>query len=267
MIKKFLTTTSLLAVCTLGSTATAQVLMLDFGPTTALSPTKSPYHTVNTTFTDTNWNTLSNVDPTSALLFSDGTTSTAMLNLGATTAGSTTVNLSTDPSSTSALGASYPAGNLSIYANTSVGRDGIFNTANTATGFQVRGLDAGTYDIYVVSRNTSTSSATAYTETIRVGTSSTSGNFDFSSYSSKALTYSGVSTSTVWQEDVHYVKFSFTLASGEYLNVAVSGTGSETRGFINAVQIVSTIPEPASVALLSGFGVLGLVAARRRRHS
>ena len=57
------------------SAASAQVLMLDFGPTAASGGdlTNSPYHTANTGFSGTTWNTVGVVDVSSGLLFSNTT--------------------------------------------------------------------------------------------------------------------------------------------------------------------------------------------------
>jgi len=68
--------------------ASAQVLMLDFGPTAATGTdrTNSPYHTANGAFTDTTWNTLGTADVASGIVWSDNTAATGIsINLGATT--------------------------------------------------------------------------------------------------------------------------------------------------------------------------------------
>ena len=221
-------------------------LMLDFGPTAAsdASRTNSPYHTADTAFTQTTWNQVQTADvPDGGLQWSDGTTATDIsLNIGGNSgAGITIIDLSKTGLSSEALGGSNASG---IYAGTSVGKDGIFlGTSGTrAVGLQITGLAAGTYDIYITARNTNTTSS--QTQSLYVGTASSgSGNFDFSGYSKKTLTYAGNTTATsAWSEDGNYVRFSISLSAGEVLNLACS---APARGFLNSVQITSAIPEPS----------------------
>lgn len=133
----------------LAATAQAQVLMLDFGPTTTTATTNSPYHTANTSFTGTTWNTVGTADVASGLLFATGSAATGVsLNLGAAS-GSTTLNLSSTPTGSSTLGSTV---NTGVYAGTSVGTDAIFtgnNGTSTSVGLQIAGLSAGTYDVYI----------------------------------------------------------------------------------------------------------------------
>jgi hypothetical protein len=259
------------------SAASAQVIMLDFGPTAATGAnlTNSPYHTSSGS-TDNNWNTFSTADRLSGLSYSTSAAATATgvsVNLGSATTG-TTINLDTQPVTSSALGNPTSAG---IYAGSSVGTDGIFTTTNGATGvtrvgMQVGGLQAGTYDIYITARNTNTAAlAATYTQTAYIGTSSTLGNFDFSGFTNLGtLTYANPNASTsftsTWVQGENYLKLSVTLSANDYLNLAIAGGGSENRGFLNSVQIVNTtiIPEPSAFAAFAGLGALGLVGLRRR---
>jgi hypothetical protein len=256
------------------SAASAQVIMLDFGPTTASGAnlTNSPYHSANGSFSGSTWNTLGTAD-SSSIVFSNNSASGVSVDLGQATT-TTTINLATQPVSSSALG--NPTGG-GIYAGNSVGTDGIFTTTNgttgvTRVGMQVGGLLAGTYDIYITARNTNTAAAAAtYTQTAYIGTSSTSGNFDFSGFTNLGtLTYANPNASTsftsTWVQGENYLKLSVTLAANDFLNLAIAGGGSENRGFLNSVQIVNTtiVPEPSSFAALAGLGALGLVGLRRR---
>ncbi|TSJ79763.1 PEP-CTERM sorting domain-containing protein [Rariglobus hedericola] len=256
----------------------AVTLMLDFGLTPVIddagpadSRINSPYHTVNGSFTDTAWNQIQTADIASGnLVRSDNTAATGIaLNIGATTTNlSTTLNLASTPSGNSALGGFT---NTGVYADTSVGKDGIFTSDGTggtrAVGFQLSGLAAGTYDIYITARNTSLGGN--QTQNLYVGTSAATGNFNFSTYTTKSLTYSSSSVATgSWTEDANYVHFSVSISSGEVLNLASYGTaGAEPRGFLNSVQIVSAIPEPSTYASFTGIGVLALCIGRRLRVS
>lgn len=266
--------TPFLALFTLGLTvsAHAEVLMLDFGPTASTGATlNSPYHTVaGVGFTGGAWNTVALADVGSGLLFSDGTAATGIsVNLGSAT--SSTINLSAQPATSSALGSTT---NTGVYAGNSVGTDGIFSgnaSSNQRVGLQIGGLAAGTYDVYITARNTNTATNSAtYTQSLFAGTSA-SGNFDYTGigYSSSVLTYTNPTASSIytdaWGEGQNYAKLSITLTAGQFLNLAVAGGGADTRGFLNSVQIVGTsIPEPSAYAALGGLAVLGFAALRRR---
>jgi len=248
----------------------AAVLMLDFGPTVATGGnlTNSPYHTANGSFTGASWNQVQTADVGSGLLWSDGTSATGLsLNIGATTAvttSSSTLNLGSTPSGSSALGTITSAG---VYAGTSVGTDGIFTSTSgnsRAVGFQLSGLAAGTYEVYVSSRNTSSNAS--YTPSIYAGNSATSGNFVIDgggTYSSGTLSFAnGAASTSSWVSGGNYVKLTVTLNSGDVLNLAALGGGGELRGFLNSVEVVA-VPEPSSLALV-GIGYATLVILRRK---
>lgn len=273
-----LTTAIAGCACALASclTASAQVLMLDFGPTTASGTDRlnSPYHTANSSFTDTSWNTIGAADVSSGLLYSNAAAATGIsVNLGATTAdGVTMIGIDTVPSNATGLtGSAMTSG---VYAGTAPGRDGIFTGSNGSSsryvGAQIGGLSAGTYDIYLTGRNTNTTAG--HEQNFYAGKSSAAGNFDASTLATLAITYYAAPTSQndVWSGSgglINYAKFSVTLTSGEFLNLAVRGGTGDARGFLNSIQIVntSTIPEPSSFALLAGLLGLGTTALRRRR--
>lgn len=275
---------SLAAALGLASAASAGVIMVDFGPTAATDAnlTNSPYHTVNSSFTGqqaSTWNTTTADISAGNVLYSDNTVASGVsinVGTGGTNTPSTQVIVLANPVSNSALGGTNGSNTL-IYAGNSVGRDAIFtgssNTVNGHIGVQVGGLAIGTYDVYISSRMTNaTNSAASYTQSIFAGVENTSTNFNFSSYTSKDLTYSNPTVASgaisAWSENANYVKFSISITTvGQYLNLAVDGSGSENRGFLNSLQIVPTsqIPEPSAFAALAGLAGLGLAASRRRR--
>lgn len=279
-MKRFLSSVVCCASILSGATLSAQVLMLDFGPTTAVSPwlARSPYHSATPGFTDTIWNTVGVTDVNSGLLWSNGAAASNLkLNLGATTTGtSTTIGLASQPSNGTGLtGTSF--GSTGIYADTSVARDGIFTGSSSsdvrAVGLQVGGLAAGTYSIYITGRNTNTTAGQI--QNFYAGTSVAAADFNFLSagYATQALTFFAAPhvQNNAWSgtTSANYAKFTVTLGAGEFLNLAVKGGTGDQRGFLNVVQIVNTsaIPEPSSAALAAGaFALLGAAASRRRRR-
>lgn len=275
MIKKSTLPAGLAALCFTGSLPAA-VLMLDFGPTVAIddvgaanSLLNSPYHTANVSFTQDDWNQVQTADiAAGGLLWADGTVATGIaLNIGATTTTGKVLGLANTPSVNSALGSFTSTG---VYADTSVGKDGISTgsgTALRAVGFQLSGLATGAYDIFITARNTSLSGA--LTQNLYVGKAASAGtSFDFTGYATQSLAYANSSAATgSWSEGANYVKFSISITAGEVLNLASFGAaGTDQRGFLNSVQIVSAIPEPSSFALFGGAAALLFVAGARRRQ-
>lgn len=262
-------TFSILSLTATLMTSAQAAIMFDFGPTlaTLTNLTNSPGHASGAIASSlTSWNLVGTADPGS-LVFADGTTATGVsLNLGSASnvafAGLTSLGLATQPSSSSALG---NATNSGVYAGNSVGKDAIFTTNGTnftATGFQIGGLAAGTYDVYLTMRNTN--EFNGYSQKGWVGESEASGDFDFSSYGNATVVYANNSSAvTFWTENLNYVKLSVTLGTGDFLNLAVTdGTGAGTRGFLNSAQIVE-IPETATWVFLAG-GLPLLTILRRR---
>ncbi len=251
----------------------AAALMVNFratgGPTLA-NLTNSPLHADQAGFSDTVWNNTGTGDVAADdLLWSDNTTATGVaLNLGAVTdsTSSQVVDLSTNPSTANNLGSQTSTG---IYTGDSVGKGGIFNgissTPEKGLGLQITGLGAGTYDIYLSSRNTnSTTPAYPLTYALYAGTSGTAGNFNYSTYDSASITFSGTGDATsAWVEagasEDNYAKFTVTLDTDDVLNIAADGTA---RGFLNSMQIIA-IPEPSSVVLMICGGITFLFCRRK----
>lgn len=264
---------TLLSLAYLGAVGLApgSILMLDFGPTapTGGNLTNSPYHSLNPGFSESTWNQIQTTDIASGILMSDGSTTSIGVNVGVANNaanGSTVIDLTQTPTGNLALGTVV---NTGIYATTSVGTDGIFSGTGDSirhTGVQITGLSAGIYEVFVATRNTNTSAT--YTMTTFAGAGTAGANFDFTdpSYVSGALTHAGSTTGvTTWNAEgsagENYNRLTVTIADGQALNIAVQGDGTQTRGFLNMIQIAA-IPEPSAalLALLS----LPVFCLRRR---
>jgi hypothetical protein len=262
-----------LCALALSLSASAQVLMLDFGPTTVSggSLTSSPYHSVPGSSAGSTWNKIELSDPTTGSLFwsHDVLASNVSVALGASdTNGSTIIDLASNPTRSLSLGNPI---NTGIYAPTSVATDAIFSgtskTDHLAAGVQVGGLTQGTYDIYITARNTNTSAIQS--QRLYAGAATASATFDFSSYTANTLNFVG-SQANAWGENINYVKLTVFVAENQVLNIASLGLtteGDEARGFLNSIQIVNTsaVPEPATTALLAGLLAVAGAAWFRRR--
>lgn len=272
----------------------AQVLMLDFN--SALTPsstnlTNSPYHTVNSGFTDTSWNIQGKGDDAS-LNWSDGTTATGVYYNALKNGSSGSTVIVKGGWGSSNANADGTAVNTGVYAGNGAGTDGyMFSntlTDNRAVGIQVFGLAPGTYDIYVTGRNTDYS-ATAYnmnffasagsvevTATAVSGAGSSGGKLDLSSgFAEETNTFANATDKTASWSFIsgdaaasNYARFTVSIsAENPYLNLIAMGDSGAAmaQGILNSVQIVSVIPEPSSAALLAGVGMLTVGACRRRR--
>lgn len=286
------------AVCSSGSLSAAS-LMLNFRSTStnaaasgdvagsylALSPAQDDGSIPST---QTSWNNFSTTAASSGLTYSDGTSATGVtLTFGTeSTAGNSTIDLGTVSSInltalygsgggttgkqalTGNAGSIYGNGNNS--SNSAVSRAGWLgggtSAAGNALGLRVDGLVAGDYRIYVMARNTNSNAAAAPVN-IYSTTGALSSTFNFSSLTAETQSnavYPNTSPTAYngFVEGENFVSFDLTVAAGQSLFLASDGgSSSETRGFLNMVQIVS-IPEPS--ALLLGF--IGLVPLFRRRR-
>lgn len=272
----------LAALISLGSASlSATVLMFDFGTATAAGAdlTNSPLHAADGSFTDTSWNSINSTTTgaKTGFVYSDGTDATGVsLHVGRSSNNPwTTLTFAGGP--TNVTSTSNPASLDGVFTNsTSIGRDGHYAAYASGTGdpaltrimgVSVAGLGAGTYDVYLVGLNPNL----ALAEAAGMGFWAVE-LADTANYDATALVSGGpqaVSTNSIgasWVEGDNYAKLTFTKTSADsYLTfLAVGQTEAETRGFINAIQIVA-VPEPASASLLMALVAAVGVATMRRR--
>ena len=272
------------------NSATAQSLLLDFGPTAVASPylTLDPGHNLGAiSGTDTSWNVLTTSATTSSLNYGDGTAASGLtLALGEeATAGNNIISYSTPigkltlaGSGGAVSGQTNLLGVGSIYgdnsSSTAVGRDGFFGdgtaTAGNAIGLRLDGLASGSYAVYIMARNVN-SDAASYPMNIYSTVGASAGTFNFSSLTANpeantgytALAYTG--QYNTFANGENYVSINVTIGSGNSLFLAVDGGNNtiDSRGFLNMVEVVA-VPEPATWALV-GMGVFALLRVVQRK--
>ena len=252
--------------------------------------TLSPGHRTGLIGTDeTSWNNFDSTGPFSSLVYSDGTpadgVSVTFGSESSTTAGlidySTTATINvvavdgTDSNTAGNIRLTGSAdsiyGNGTTASNTAPARAGWLGNAsgpNDGLGLRIDGLAAGSYTVMILGRNTN-SSATRATDFFG-GTGVEAGTFDYSGLTAFTAANSAVPDTNPTGYDTfiageNYATFNLSLADGDSLFLAADGNpaGTELRGFINMVQIVS-VPEP-SVSLLGLAS--GLMLLRRSRRS
>lgn len=219
-------------------------LMIDFGATSPSGSmlTNSPGHdTSDIDSGDDNWNVVAtssgNSGTVSSLVYASGSTATGVsFTYGASPSGSKVIDYTASIASSSALGS---VANSDIYASGSVARDGIWNGGSSGSdlsvGIRIDGLAAGNYTVYVMARNTNSSSNNGMDVYAITGSSSSS--YHFGSDTPTNITNTNT---TSWSEDNNYAAISVTISTSQSLYVITDGsdTGGQ-RGFLNAVQIVS----------------------------
>jgi autotransporter-associated beta strand protein len=292
-MKSFPVLMSLLAM-EAGSSASAAGLMLDFGnpaantaasETNATSPgpvaaspylTLSPGHAVGAVAPDeTAWNTITLSSPRADLSYADGTSATGItLTLGQeAAAGSNTIDYSSAISTLNLVGNGGGSGGRQSYltpgsiygdnrlSSSAVGRDGFFGGAGAAIGFRVDGLPAGDYVIYLMGRNTNSNSTAFAGMTFYAASGGASGTFANFNTAASAFQSSPTFASAGYQgqydrfqEGENYVALQVSIAAGQSLHVAVDGSETETRGFLNMAQIVPLAELPTAFTWSKGDG-------------
>lgn len=226
--------------------------MIDFGPITVAGSnlTNSPLHAANAQFTDKTWNKVELEDVAAGgLKWSDNTTAQGVsLRLGGGLNYANHVKFNTlanNPNLSDYRGGAIRTG---IYSGNSVGRDGIsVNSDGSVIALQIGGLQSGTYDVYVTTRNTNSNSA--HSQNVYVGKTSTAvdtiayrlgtGTVTQNGFVAQSISYpAGVTATDSWVQGTNYFKFSVTLEAGEFLNIMTSSAGGVNKGSLTSLQII-----------------------------
>jgi PEP-CTERM putative exosortase interaction domain len=263
-------------------------LMIDLGSNTvgASDLLNSPLHAARPDFTESTWNSLtsSTTGAKTGLLYSDGTEATGVtVFMGRSSNNSwSTVTFAGAP--TNVTSGTNPGNWTGVLSSaTSIGRDGFYSAYASVSGdpattrlasIAIGGLAAGTYEVYIVGLNPQLSPATGATMgfwATELSAVTATTTFDASALINGAPEGMASSTNSVsasWVEGANYAKLTVTVSSPDsFLTIVSLGlTEAETRGYLNAIQIVA-IPEPSSAAVLAALGGLAFAATRRRRAS
>ncbi len=221
--------------------------------------TLSPGHaTGDVTPAETTWNTITTSSLQSSLSYSDGTSAAGVtLAMGQESAvGSNTIDYATPISNLALIGTGGGTANRkslllpgSIYGDSrlgssAVGRDAFFGGTGLAIGFRIDGLAAGNYKIYLMGRNTNSNNSPLQGMTFYATTGASSGTFTgFNSVPSAFQANTTYSTAEYTHQyesfavGQNYAVLTISVAANNSVFVAVDGTDTEVRGFINMMQI------------------------------
>jgi hypothetical protein len=224
------------------------------------------YFAGDITTADTSWNPVS-ADVTSGLSYSNGTAATGVaIDLGAyivSNSDRSTAVPYNDPNGVQdwnyspSGGYSYTA--LDAYAQNDLAQDLLYVTPSTGSSLAARinGLAAGTYHVYLISmidESGAGANTRVYNDYIGVNLSGTFGN--------TPISVGPALGAPDWVAGSNYAFATVTISGpGDYITL-ISTQGSQPA-VINGVQIVSVVPEPASL----GLGLLGAAAIIRRRRA
>ncbi|MDP6542723.1 MAG: PEP-CTERM sorting domain-containing protein [Phycisphaerae bacterium] len=255
--------------------ARAEVLMLDFGPS---SSTQNPVGPASTAHggegivTDMSWNkiTAGNSDVSAGnLVFADGSTASGIaLDTGVETAsGSYAIDWSSSVVTQMSGSSGAPK-----YARGPVIRDymrggygGPMETFDRMIAIRISGLAPGEYDVYAIATDSymQADSNVQYGATfdLYVGADNGQATTNLQGFANGRVTNLG----SKWIDGDTYWRTNVSVGAGENLVI-----GSERiepwwgrRGQFNAIQIVPT-PEPATMSLLGLGGVVALLRRRRK---
>ncbi len=274
MFKPIITTLCILSSLTLGNAA----MLLDFGPVFPEGDEllSSPAHQVGALGPeDSHWNVIGRSNDTigteSDLVYSNGAAATGVsLTYGRSAIGGKVLAFDGSNgtiSSSNALGVAFSQGQ---YAGNVPGKDGLFSGTSAqdiSIGVRIDGLSAGSYELYLVGRNTNTSQQRTMDVFVSILDASTLA-YDFSDAQSKTILNEGqAGPDSEWSEGATYVSWLVDLSEGDSIFIAFDGRdgGNDTRGFMNAIQIVP-VPEPSTVALLGGLASFAAAVLVRRRR-
>ncbi len=209
---------------------------------------------------ETTWNTITTSDPHSSLSYSDGTSATGVtLTLGQEASGGnniidysteiSTLNLIGNGGGTTGRKSLLTPGSIygdSRLGSSAVGRDGFFGGTGSAIGFRVDGLAEGIYKIYLMGRNTNSNAANAAAQAMAFYATAGPSSGTFASFNTTTTasqintTYSTAEYTNQYAsftDGQNHVVLTVTVGENESLFVAVDGTGTEARGFLNMAQI------------------------------